>query len=458
LALARQATRESGIHGPDWLARSALWFEDEYENLLQALSEDSYGSDPDIVPELLDALYRYWMYRGLFDQGLSIVERFDPDQFSIRGRALYLQSAGGLRGHVESLTNVRAVLAESVQLWREVGDDRGLATALTRLASSLLETDGFAPCRDALNEAMTLYASLGDKWMHARVLAMLGAAAASDPSEAVYARSCLETGASEMRNLGDPGAASLPMQQLGRLLIEEGDYEQAQSVLEHGMRQIREVDQVQVSAYLNLLGVVDASVGRHASAASRYLESLRIAVRLGLKSRAVWCLEGLAVTLGDLDERPLAAAAAACAQVIREDLGLEDWWMETCCPKRPGPHLPESMGSAARLALIEGEVWPPTVVLREAPRRLAELAESAAGAVPRVRSNRPDGLTARECEILALLAQGMTSRDVARNLVISIDTVGRHITNIYRKIGARGRADATAYALSMGIAVAPTDG
>ncbi|MCG2623048.1 helix-turn-helix transcriptional regulator [Arthrobacter sp. I2-34] len=52
----------------------------------------------------------------------------------------------------------------------------------------------------------------------------------------------------------------------------------------------------------------------------------------------------------------------------------------------------------------------------------------------------------------------MTSRAIAARLVISIDTVGRHITNLYRKIGARGRADATAYALHMGLVPEPTGG
>lgn len=59
----------------------------------------------------------------------------------------------------------------------------------------------------------------------------------------------------------------------------------------------------------------------------------------------------------------------------------------------------------------------------------------------------PDGLTNREAEVLRLIAVGRSSRDVAEELVLSIRTVERHITNIYGKINARGRADATAYAL-----------
>jgi DNA-binding CsgD family transcriptional regulator len=59
----------------------------------------------------------------------------------------------------------------------------------------------------------------------------------------------------------------------------------------------------------------------------------------------------------------------------------------------------------------------------------------------------PAGLTAREAEVLALLASGCSNKAIAEQLTISGFTVERHITNLYAKIGARGRADATAFAL-----------
>ncbi|MGI8857224.1 MAG: LuxR C-terminal-related transcriptional regulator [Thermomicrobiales bacterium] len=57
----------------------------------------------------------------------------------------------------------------------------------------------------------------------------------------------------------------------------------------------------------------------------------------------------------------------------------------------------------------------------------------------------PDGLSAREIEVLRLLANGMSNQGIADTLSISVRTVERHITNLYGKIGAGGRADATAY-------------
>ena len=79
--------------------------------------------------------------------------------------------------------------------------------------------------------------------------------------------------------------------------------------------------------------------------------------------------------------------------------------------------------------------------------RFAGDAEVAHGAV----SVFPGGLTDREAEVLRLVASGRTNSEVAAELVLSIRTVERHIGNIYAKIGARGRAAATVYALTQGL-------
>jgi DNA-binding CsgD family transcriptional regulator len=59
----------------------------------------------------------------------------------------------------------------------------------------------------------------------------------------------------------------------------------------------------------------------------------------------------------------------------------------------------------------------------------------------------PAGLTRREVEILRAVAAGKSNREIASTLVLSVHTVERHIANIYRKIDARNRAEATAFAL-----------
>jgi len=61
------------------------------------------------------------------------------------------------------------------------------------------------------------------------------------------------------------------------------------------------------------------------------------------------------------------------------------------------------------------------------------------------------GLTAREIEVLALLAQGKTNKDIADALVISTNTVKRHLKAIFDKLGVHTRAAATAKAIGAGL-------
>ena len=56
------------------------------------------------------------------------------------------------------------------------------------------------------------------------------------------------------------------------------------------------------------------------------------------------------------------------------------------------------------------------------------------------------GLTPREAEVLALLARGLTNRELAAELVISVKTAGVHVSNILRKLDAPNRLEAAAIA------------
>ena len=77
-------------------------------------------------------------------------------------------------------------------------------------------------------------------------------------------------------------------------------------------------------------------------------------------------------------------------------------------------------------------------------------AAPAPGGEP-VRPSEPaapsSSLSPRELEVLRLLAAGESNAQIARRLGLSTHTIERHVANIYRKIDARGRADATGYAL-----------
>jgi DNA-binding NarL/FixJ family response regulator len=87
------------------------------------------------------------------------------------------------------------------------------------------------------------------------------------------------------------------------------------------------------------------------------------------------------------------------------------------------------------------------------------VATITAGPPPRqAADNRPlpDGLTAREAEVLTLLAEGLSNTEIAQRLFVSHATVKTHINRIFAKTGARDRAQAVRYAYQAGLAPPPT--
>jgi ATP/maltotriose-dependent transcriptional regulator MalT len=92
-------------------------------------------------------------------------------------------------------------------------------------------------------------------------------------------------------------------------------------------------------------------------------------------------------------------------------------------------------------------------------RRATAIAESLQAPMPepsRRREAFPDKLSAREVEVLRLVAKGRSNQQVADELILSIKTVARHMSNIFDKIGVDRRSAATAYAFEHGLATGGT--
>jgi HD-GYP domain-containing protein (c-di-GMP phosphodiesterase class II) len=131
---------------------------------------------------------------------------------------------------------------------------------------------------------------------------------------------------------------------------------------------------------------------------------------------------------GDLPIEAWLLAAADCYQAMRE-------------PRAYRPALPPQ-AAADELDLDAREGRLPTTAVQ---------AVLTAAGQPRPPVPRPAGLSDRECEVLGLIASGMATKQVARQLGISPKTCDHHIQRVYRKIGLSTRAGATLFALEHGL-------
>jgi len=120
-----------------------------------------------------------------------------------------------------------------------------------------------------------------------------------------------------------------------------------------------------------------------------------------------------------------------------------------------------AMIPGSRLVLYDGwaSIWYPQG--NEEPKAVSAiedfvrdlgLFEEVAGAPLLKRGPESARLSPREAEVLRLIARGRSNLQIAEDLVLSVRTVERHITNLYTKIGAHGKADATAFALRNNLA------
>src|SRR5215211_3900526 len=187
------------------------------------------------------------------------------------------------------------------------------------------------------------------------------------------------------------------------------------------------------------LGWPAGEVGRHA--AQRLRESVTPeAARAALEA------------MGTFDVTELLPSLEVPTLVLhRSDIP----WLPVSIARELASRIPD-----ARLSILEGESTAPYLgdteatasaideFLGEGTQERTQQREADAPASKQDGSGPtrgyPHGLTAREVEVLRHLAGGRTNDEIAEELFVSVRTVERHVANIYAKIGARGRANATA--------------
>jgi non-specific serine/threonine protein kinase len=432
---------ESELRGPQqaaWLDR----LEAEHANIREALrwwaERAAAGEDGAATHGLRlgGALWRFWQVRGYLAEARQQLAALlalpppaerSPAYLAARAEACFGSAVVG--ASTATGRDARQLLEESLALWRDLGDDEGVAYALQNLGELDLFVGNLAPARLQLQESAVLFRRLGDRRGLAWTLAPLGFAVAQSGEEAL-ARYTLDESLATMRELGERRGVAIA---------------------------------------LICLAMASERWGGVSPATAAYQEAVSILWELRDRPDLAWALAGyagLAAVHGDA-ERAVRLAAAATAE--RDALGMGAWRFPSfrdeldrrlalarrvlgdagfAAAWAEGSEIP--LGEAAALAL-EAETFASVETSRRPGAAAAAVSSAVASAVPAGGPPPWAPLTERERQVAVLVAQGLSNRQIAERLIITTNTAGVHVVHILDKLGLHSRAQIAAWVVARGL-------
>ena len=425
---------------------AARWLDAEDPAMRQVLGW-AVDHDPAGAVRLADALGWWWRLRGrlagqyrLLSEIAGLAEACSNRWCAIQhwlGWAAY--RAADWAGALDHFTAVRDVAGD-----RE--PSRVLADALAGRSSILLNMGRLAEGAEDGRRSLAMARELGYPAGEAAALRMLAIAAGPsgdyDGAVQLIRQQQLITGV--------PGSiARRGSTVMIGALIDAGDLAAAESACAAALAQCRDAGDLFTLPYtLMLMADLNAQAGRFQDAAAYLREGLHIAMRAGewfdVGGNGLFYCASLCTATGRYAE---AATVWAAYDAYGRQLGLTY-------------HSPaDARRRADALSTIRQALGPDrarTAEERGAAMSLDTAAEyalmlTAPAPPPSAAGPGPGGLSARERELVALVAQGRTNAQIAAQLFISVRTVGSHLDRIRDKTGCRRRADLTRLALTEGL-------
>jgi predicted ATPase/DNA-binding CsgD family transcriptional regulator len=472
-------------HWLDYLAR-------DQANLYAALRWLGKQGHTEKALRLGGALWWFWWIRGQVSEGRTFLEQalaiHKESGGNVRARAL--RAAATLRALQGSLRQAEALCREALTLFRTQEDVPGIVTSLWLLAYVLTEQSQYTVARPLLEETLSRSRQSQDTWGIAYSLELLAAIGFNQGGYAA-ARSLAEESLALSRAGGDPAGITRSLWLCGLLAFVQDHLSEAQGLLTESLEYARALGDKRDAAYtLVVLGYVAVLEGDLVLAQARLDESLALLNDLGDRRGISWALYGLGWVALSQSQAPEAQARLEESLVLLREVG-QHWFLAltlealACAVALQGQHsraahlwghaeaIRDTLGAsrpmpaermqaplveAARAALgedgfasawVEGRRMSLDAVLTT---RDQSLLESGLPSRPtnRIRTTHPQypaGLTAREVEVLRLVAAGLTDQEVAGKLIIALRTVNTHLTSIYNKLAVTNRVEATRFAI-----------
>jgi predicted ATPase/DNA-binding CsgD family transcriptional regulator len=507
LALAQEAaTTWFGQEQQAWCDR----LEQEHDNLRAALQWLLESKETALALQFSNALWWFWFTRAHLREGRTFLEKAlaASEEVATPARAEALHGLGLLLETMGEYQRAEKSCEESLALYCELGDPAGAAWARYALGQVAFDQDEYSRAHALLQEALTFFREAGDPLGGHFVLAHL-TMVYTQQGEYFQARACAEESLALAKELGDQDTTAFTLLLLGKVLfvsqagsralepvledyfslapeerdpasvgaldrlktitpitrmsgrlellgkiaLSQGEVVKAQSLFEESLAFYRAQGyRSEPAEALAALGQVAAVQQDYATALTRYEEGLLLAREIGNKGKVASCLEGLAGVRAARGELLQAARLWGAAEALREALGAPLPSVYRGAYERSVTAARAQCGEKAfAAAWAEGRAMTLEQILatQRAVTMLPPIPAEPVTAPPVPKaSTYPDELTAREVEVLRLVAQGLTDAQVAEKLVISPRTVNTHLTSIYAKIQVPSRSAATAYALA----------
>jgi predicted ATPase/serine/threonine protein kinase/DNA-binding CsgD family transcriptional regulator len=452
LALAEEAEPHlRGAQQLPWLRR----LDREQENLRAALGWLIAREEVEKTLRFCVALRWFWQTRGYWSEGrrwLKAVLALPGTAERTAMRARTLGAAGGLAVIQGDEREARLLLSESVTLFRELADDLGLVLPLATLGEVILKQGDPTAGTLLMEESIALCRKLGCKWELSLVLLRL-AYFAYLQGELVQATALTQESLALARDLGDKTLIARALNNLGYATWLQGDPVRATALAEEGLVLFRELDdKALITLALETLGSIALSQGNLERAIACFTEGLSVAREIGNQTFIAWYLMGLA-RVAVVEAQLKRAAQLFGAAEVRYDVNKELSPNQRDDYERMISSVRAQLGEQAfAAAWAEGRTMTLEQILAAlespgTPEPVPPASPTPAIVKHPPAPTYPDDLTAREVEVLRLLAQGWTDAQIAEHLVISPRTVNTHLTSIYRKIQVSSRGAATRYAL-----------
>jgi predicted ATPase/DNA-binding CsgD family transcriptional regulator/DNA-binding XRE family transcriptional regulator len=411
------AGSEQGLGGPDaaeWTRRLEVAGPDLY----LALHWADEHSDTDLGLDISASLWRWWLVRGRLAVGRNWLGRFltqagqRDDERAGRAFCASAVLAAENGDYTEAIRNAELAMA----IFEPLGLKLRMTLAATVIGSANRYLGNIEAARLGFETAMRLREELGDR--RGLSLAINNMAVLElDAGNIGRARELLERALVIKREFGEQPSIALGLANLADVLIKTGEWDAAERLLDEGIMLAEDNPQL-TGIFRSNHGAIAAHREDWATAAEHFRAAIGASQAGGHPHDSIEPMIGLGRVYHRTGRRDEALRELRSAQALAADIGNAHRLAE----------------AEAALAQVTGE----------------PVAE--AGSAAPVSAPRPGNLTARQADVLRLLAAGRSNKQIAAELYLSPATVERHLATIYRNLGLAGRVEAARFAIEHGLA------